>query len=67
MKWFHHSFLSRQGLTPIQRSGIDSDGCTTTTEGHVNYDGLAWWKDTNKTGDVDMLVLSMGKFDFATT
>lgn len=48
----------------ISGSGIDSDGCTTITEGHANYDGTAWWKEKNTTGDVGMLVLTTGKFDF---
>ena len=48
----------------LSGSGIDADGCTTITEGHVNYNGTAWWKEKNTTGDVGMLVLSTGKFDF---
>jgi len=50
----------------LSGSGLDNDGSTEIEDGHANYDGTAWWREKNVTGDVGMQVLSTGKFDFAT-
>lgn len=45
-------------------SGHDIDGHTVIEDGHVNYDGTAWWRERTVTKDVKSIVLSRGKFDF---
>ena len=49
----------------ISGDGHDADGSTNIEEGHANYDGTAWWREINVSGDVGMQVLSTGTFDFS--
>lgn len=44
--------------------GSDVDGTTNVEDGFASYNGEAWWKEKNVSGDVGMQVLSTGKFDF---
>jgi hypothetical protein len=49
----------------ISGEGDDADGKTVIEDGHVNYDGTAWWRERTIAGDVGLKVLSRGTFDFA--
>jgi len=46
----------------------DADGCATITDGHVSYNGDAWWVQEILAEDeerVGLRVISQGKFDFS--
>lgn len=53
----------RQGFR-ITGQGSDIDGSTIIEDGFAKYDGTCWWKERAITGDVGLLVLSRGKFNF---
>lgn len=45
---------------------MDDDGVSQLDEGFATYDGKAWWKETNITGESGGLqVLNKGQFDFS--
>lgn len=48
----------------LNGQGSDVDGSTVIEDGHVNHDGLSWWRERNITGDVGLQVLSRGRFNF---
>ena len=49
----------------LSGEGCDIDGNTVIEDGHVNYDGMAWWRERTIRKDVGLIVLSRGTFDFA--
>ena len=53
----------RQGFR-ISGQGSDIDGSTIIEDGFAKYDGTCWWKERAVTGDVGLLVLSRGRFNF---
>ena len=51
----------------ITGTSNDDDGDAVIDEGYVSFDGMkAWWKDRCVTGDVGMVVLTEGSFNFKT-
>ena len=53
----------RQGFR-ISGQGSDIDGSTVIEDGFAKYDGRCWWIERAITGDVGLLVLSKGQFNF---
>lgn len=53
----------RQGFR-ISGQGSDIDGSTIIEDGFAKYDGTCWWIERTITGDVGLLVLSRGRFNF---
>lgn len=49
----------------LSGQGHDIDGPTVIEEGHVNYNGTAWWNERTISGDVGLKVVSRGTFDFS--
>ena len=48
----------------LQVGKILINGNTILEDGHVNYDGTAWWKERTITEHVGLTVLSRGAFNF---
>ena len=51
----------------ITGTSNDDDGHAVIDEGYVSFDGMkAWWKDRSVTGNIGMMVLNEGSFNFKT-
>jgi hypothetical protein len=57
---------SSGGGYTISGSTTDDDGVTNIDEGHATFDGKAFWKESNVTGETGLQVLNKGQFNFGT-
>lgn len=55
--------LQKQGFR-ISGQGSDIDGSTVVEDGFAKCDGTCWWIERAITGDVGLLMLSRGQFNF---
>ena len=49
----------------LSEEGHEIDENIVIEDGHVNYDGAAWWRERTITEDIALIALSRGIFDFS--